>query len=114
MPIFDGRQTVTTAGTRVALESEKNTVYCKELTVTAEENNTGDIVVGANTVVAAIATRRGLLLAPGESYTFNPGVLGDRGALDLASVFIDSEIDTDGVHFGGLENIVTTAVGVPV
>jgi hypothetical protein len=104
MIIFDGRQIVTTAGTRVALEAAANTVRCKELAVTAEENNTGDIVVGASTVVAALATRRGILLAPGESYTFDAGVKSDKGQLDLATVFIDSEIDTDGVHFAGLKS----------
>ena len=112
MIVFDGRKTVTTAGTRVALEALSSGIYCKELTVIAEEDNTGDIGVGADTVVAALATRRGILLAPGESYTFDSGMLGDRGALDLATVFIDSEIDTDGVHFGGLKNI-GRVIGLP-
>lgn len=104
MIIFDGRKTVTSAGTAEKLEATVNSVRCSELTVTAEENNTGDIVVGASTVVAALATRRGILLAPGESYTFDAGTKSDKGQLDLATVFIDSEIDTDGVHFGGLKS----------
>lgn len=102
--IFDGRKVVASAGTAVALEASGNAVRCQELTVTAEENNTGDIVLGASTVVASLATRRGILLAPGESYTFAPGLIGDDGRLDLATVFIDSEVSTDGVHFGGLKS----------
>lgn len=104
MIIFDGRKVVATAGTRIALESTANQVRCSELTITAEEDNTGDIVVGASTVVAALLTRRGILLVAGASHTFSPGTKSDKGQLDLATVFIDSEINTDGVHFAGLKS----------
>ena len=54
--VGDGRQVVTTAGTRVQLSA--SSVHCKRVTICAETDNTGFIVVGGTTVVAALATRR--------------------------------------------------------
>ena len=86
--VGDGRQTVTTPGTAVALAAS---TAIKEVTVTAELTNTGTITVGGSTVVDAVATRRGTPLYPGDSDT----VASDN----LAEVFIDAEVGTDGVTY---------------
>ena len=56
--VGDGTATVTTAGTRVQLAN----ISCKRVFIQAREDNSGTIVVGGLTVVAAVATRRGLAL----------------------------------------------------
>lgn len=87
--VSDGRKVVTTAGTRVALASS---TACKEVVITAETDNTGIVVVGAAaTVVAAIATRRGVPLSAGDSIVLQ--------ADDLADLGLDSTVSTDGVTF---------------
>ena len=90
--VTDGRTVVTTAGTRVALASS---TACKEVIITAETDNTGIVVVGAAaTVVAAIATRRGVPLAAGDSITLQIDNLADIG--------LDSTVSGDGVTFATL------------
>lgn len=87
--VTDGRTVVTTAGTRVALASS---TACKEVVITAETDNTGIVVVGAAaTVVAAIATRRGVPLSAGDSVVLQTDNLADIG--------LDSTVSTDGVTF---------------
>jgi hypothetical protein len=87
--ITDDRKIVTTAGTRVALASS---TACKEVVITAETDNTGIVVVGAAaTVVAAIATRRGVPLAAGDSIVLQIDNLADIG--------LDSMVSGDGVTF---------------
>lgn len=85
----DGRSVVTTAGTRVALAAS---TACKEVIITAETDNTGIVVVGAAaTVVAAIATRRGIPLSAGDSVVLQIDNLADIG--------LDSTVSTDGVTY---------------
>ena len=86
--VGDGRQTVATSGSRVALAAS---TAIKEVTVTAELNNTGTLTVGGSTVVDAEATRQGTPLYPGDSFTIE--------ADNLAEVFIDAEVGTDGCTF---------------
>ena len=87
--ITDDRKIVTTAGQRVALASS---TACKEVVITAETDNTGIVVVGAAaTVVAAIATRRGVPLAAGDSIVLQIDNLADIG--------LDSMVSGDGVTF---------------
>ncbi|GAI10515.1 unnamed protein product [marine sediment metagenome] len=83
------RKEVATAGTRVPLAAASTP--CKLVVITAETNNTGNITVGGNTVVAAEATRVGTPLAAGDSYGFNID--------NLTKVYIDSTVNTDGVTF---------------
>jgi hypothetical protein len=59
--------------------------------ITAETDNTGNITVGGSTVVAALATRRGIPLAAGDSVALEID--------NLADVFIDSTVNGDGVTF---------------
>ena len=86
--IADGRKVVASAGTAVALAS---TTACKRVDITAEFNNTGVIVVGGATVVADLATRRGTPLYAGSTYSLM--------IEDLADVYIDATVSTDGVTF---------------
>mgnify|MGYP001226395879 CR=1 FL=1 len=86
--IGDDRQTVTTAGTRVALASSTT---AKLVIITAETDNTDYIVVGGATVVASLATRRGTPLNPGDSITLEIDDLGD--------VYLDSMVNGEGVTF---------------
>lgn len=86
--IGDGRKEVSTAGSRETLATSTTV---KEVTVTAELNNTDVVVVGGSTCVAALATRRGIPLYPGDSFT----VATDN----LVEVYIDSMVSTEGVTF---------------
>jgi hypothetical protein len=84
----DGRITVTTAGTRVPLAAS---TPAKWVIASAELDNTGVVVIGGATVVAALATRRGVPLAAGESIMLPID--------NLADVFIDATVSTEGVTF---------------
>lgn len=87
--IADGRKVVASAGTAEALVALAT--ICKKVEITAEFDNTGVIVVGGSTVVADLATRRGIPLYAGSTYTL---VIDD-----LADVYIDATVSTDGVTF---------------
>lgn len=84
-----GRQTVTSGGTAVALST--TSTPCLVLDVTAETDNTGIIALGGSTVVAALATRKGVPLNAGDTWTAEN--------VDLKDIFIDSTVNTDGVTF---------------
>lgn len=86
--IVDGRKVVTTAGTPVALGT---TQAIKKIYVQAETDNTGVIVIGNSTVVASLATRRGIALNAGDSIEIDID--------DLAKLFIDTTVNGDGVTF---------------
>ncbi len=86
--IKDGRKTVSTAGTREALASSTPAKY---VVITAETDNTGVVVVGGATVVAALATRQGIPLNAGESV----GIPCD----DLADIYLDVTVGGDGVTY---------------
>lgn len=85
----DGSKNVTTAGTPVALVASSTPI--KRVDIVAKYTNTDVVVVGASTVVAAAGTRRGVPLMPGGSYT--------TYVSDLASLFIDSVVNGEGVTF---------------
>lgn len=86
--VKDGRQTVTTPGTAVALAAS---TACTEVIATAETDNTDIVVIGGSTVVAALSTRRGNPLYAGDSFAISTN--------DLAEVFIDALTAGDGVTF---------------
>lgn len=90
--IQDGTATVSTAGTRVPLSS--TSTMCSQVTITAHESNTGTVVVGSNTVVAAVNGRRGTPLYSTQSVTLNIN--------DLNKVYIDSTVSGDKVTFSWL------------
>lgn len=87
--VGDGRRVVTTAGTAVALAS--SSTPCISVAITAEADNTGVVVVGGSTVVAALATRRGIPLAPGETITAT--------IKNLNLLYLDSTVNGDGVTY---------------
>ena len=84
--ISHGRKVVTTAGTAVTLASSTPTNF---VIITAETDNTGMIVVGGSTVIAALATRQGTPLAAGESLVVP--------VEDLSWVYIYYTVNGDGV-----------------
>lgn len=86
--LTDGRKVVTTAGTRVALATS---TVVKEVVITAETDNTGIVVVGGSTCVAALATRTGVPLNAGDSVSFQ--------ITNLNAVSLDSTVSGDGVTF---------------
>lgn len=86
--IGHGVKTITAAGTDEALAGSTAAKY---LTVQAQTDNTGWCAIGASGVDAVIATGTGVLLGPGDSYSFN---------LDnLADVFLDCTVTGDGVRY---------------
>lgn len=87
--ISDGRTEVTTAGTRVPLVA--SSTPAKWVEITAETNNTGFIVVGGATVVAALATRQGRPLSAGDSVVYPVD--------DLADIYLDATVNTEGVTY---------------
>ena len=86
--IGNGRKVTVSAGTAVAIASS---TPAKWVTVTAETDNTGYVVVGGSAVVAALATRQGTPLGPGDSYTIPCD--------NLADIWIDSVVSGEGVTF---------------
>ena len=86
--VTDGRTVVTTAGARVALASS---TVVKEVVITAETDNTGIVVVGGSTCVAALATRRGIPLNAGDSVSFQ--------ITNLNAISLDATVPTDGVTY---------------
>ena len=86
--ISDGRKVVASAGSRVTLASS---TIAKLVIITAETDNTGLIVVGGSTVVAALATRQGIPLNAGDSVTLE--------IANLADVYLDTTVNGDGVTY---------------
>jgi len=87
--LVDGRKTVATAGSAEPLSS--SSVVVSWIIITAETNNTGVITVGASTVVATVAIRRGTPLYAGESATLY--------GVDLSEVYLDTTVNGDGVTY---------------
>lgn len=85
--VGDGTATVTTAGTRVQLPSQA----CKKVIIQTLETNTGIIVVGGSTVVAAAGSRRGVALFATQSQAF------EVSNLDL--LYIDSTVNGEKINF---------------
>ncbi len=93
--LADGRKIVTTAGTRQALSTAS--VAVSSVTVTAETDNTGLVVVGGITsVVAALATRRGTPLSAGDTITLTSR---EDGVDDLSEIGLDVTVSGDGVTY---------------
>lgn len=99
-----GEADVATAGTAVQLSSSET--HYREVVFTAKSGNTADIVLGdSNVVGAAGATRRGIELSKGTSFTLTaPGSddpkkpPGMTQWIDLSKWYVDCESgNTDGV-----------------
>lgn len=87
--IANGRKVTVSAGTAVALASSTS---AKWVTITAETDNTGVVVVGGSGVIAALATRQGIPLSAGET-------VGPIPIDNLADVYIDTTVSGDGVTY---------------
>lgn len=87
--IRDGRKVVAAAGTAERLVAVNTP--CRKVTIMAEIDNAGYVVVGDSTVVATILTRRGIPLSPGTSITLD--------IQDLYTVYVDAETSGEGVTF---------------
>ena len=90
--VFDGRKTVTAAGTAEALSSVPLKV--KTLTVQAFEANTLAVSVGGATVVAADGTERGIKLFALSTHPFED--------VDLNTIYVDAQFSGEGVSFAGI------------
>jgi len=85
--VVDGRQVVTTAGTRVNFSN----VPCERVDITALSSNTGIVVIGAITCVAAAGTRRGTPLVANQPYSIEID--------NLNKLYIDSTVSGEGVSY---------------
>lgn len=85
--VGDNTATVTTAGTRVQLPS----LAIKRVIIQAHESNTGTIVVGGSTVVAALVGRRGITLYNTQSFEFKIN--------NLNLLYIDSTASGDKITY---------------
>lgn len=87
----DGRTTVTTAGTRVQLAAQGGLGRIQTVAITALDTNTGTIVVGGSTCVAAAGTRRGVALAAKDSVSIDTD--------DLSDIWLDATVNGEGVSY---------------
>lgn len=88
--IQDGFLIIPTAGTRVPLMPQSTP--CSKITISADENNAGNVSIGGTTVVAAVgATRSGNVLVPGGSVSYDID--------DLSKVYVDTINNNDKVLF---------------
>lgn len=85
--VGDGTATVTVAGTRVQLSS----VSIKRVLIQAHESNTGTLVVGGATCVAALVGRRGTALFATQSQLFQVS--------NLNLLYIDSTVSGDKINY---------------
>ena len=85
--VGDDRKLVATAGVRVQLSAQA----CKEVIITALYSNTGVIVVGGSTVVADLATRRGIPLNNGDSVGLH--------VTNANLIYLDSTVNSDGISY---------------
>lgn len=87
--IQSDRATCATAGTREQFKT--GSTPCRKVDITAELDNTGVVVVGGAACVAALATRKGAPLEPGDSLTVY--------VTDLSLLYLDAVVSTDGVTY---------------
>ena len=85
----DGRQVVTTAGTRVQLSA--TSVKVKKVEITSLPSNTNAIAVGGSTVVAAAGTETGKIIYAQDSITIYVD--------NLTKIYIDSIVSGHGVTY---------------
>ena len=91
-------QAVAAAGTAEALVASETLV--NSVILNADSGNTGEIAIGDDNVVAAVATRRGQPLAPGESVTISGEFFGGSATdlINLADIYVDAINNDDKVN----------------
>jgi hypothetical protein len=86
--VSDGRKTVAVAGTREVLAGS---TAIKKVDITALQANSGVVVVGGTTVIAAAGTRQGVPLRALDTITINTN--------NLADIWLDVLVSGEGVSF---------------
>lgn len=86
--LTDGRKTVTTPTTAVALRAS---LACRWVCVTALKTNTSQVNVGGASVLATLGSETGQPLGAGDSVTIPVN--------DAAKVFVDARVAGEGVTF---------------
>lgn len=86
LELVSGRKVVITAGTRVALGT---VTQIRKIMITAEEDNTGVVVVGGSGVIAALATREGIPLWPTDTIIL--------GVEEMGIIYLDATVSGDGI-----------------
>ena len=90
------KKVVTTAGTQVAITP--STIRSPKVVISAEPDNTGYIYVGDSTVSSADCAR---VLSAGDSLELSIGdYASGASGWELSSIYIDSEVNGDGVFVG--------------
>lgn len=89
LTITNNRKVVAVAGIAEALVEVST--RCQWVIITAETDNTGVVVIGGSSVVAALATRKGLPLFAGESLTIL--------ITELLNIFLDVTVSGEGVTY---------------
>jgi hypothetical protein len=89
--IYSGEVNVATAGTRVQLSSSR--VPCSWVLVQSKRTNTQYVHVGGVNVDSSNGTE----LVPFDSVLFPP--LGDTTPYDLAHIWVDADVNGEGVKF---------------
>lgn len=92
----DGRQVVTTAGTRVQVQPGVQGIVHARVDVSALKRNTDDIYIGTKRVSAAAGTEIGHVLEPGDTLT-----LLNQSLID---VWIDADKSGEGVMWMAYDN----------
>lgn len=87
--VGDGTVNLTTAGT--AQQVSTSSVPCRKVIISAHESNTGTIVIGASTVVGALAGRRGKALFSTQSEIFEID--------NLNKLYFDGTVTGDDIHY---------------
>lgn len=85
--VADGRKTVTTAGTA----EQFSALDCRTVAITALSTNSGVVVIGASSVVAAAGTRRGTPLAASDTAIF--------AVSNMNLLWADVTVNGEGVSF---------------
>lgn len=93
MSVASGRAVVARAGRPAQLTTVSTAI--RQVTITAETDNTRAVTVGGPDVVAALATRKGVPLAAGTSIT----LYAEYGVDELSDVYLDVEVDGEGVTY---------------
>lgn len=90
--LISGDKTVAAAGTAEAIASSQRV---RSVTIVAKDNNTGRVYVGGADVSSSV--NRGL--QAGDVFTHASA----SGWLDLADVYIDADVNGEGVDYYGVK-----------
>ena len=92
--LYPKKKLVTTAGTRVQLETAVN--YLNKLKIKALAANTGVIYVGDVTVSS---TSGHYALAAGQELDLTDLFSNEHDVIDVSKIYLDSSVNAEGVSF---------------